>query len=463
MKKNLLTTKRIRPAIGVNDISPFIPEWWANETLAILYEEMIAAKLVNRNFEKYFNKFGDVVNIGRPREFEGIRKVKGEAVTTQDAIVDNIQITLDQWCHVSFIIDDADNTMSMKMLSDQFARPAGQALARMIDRVVLGQYPRFLDNAVGKLNGITEDNIKGYLVDLSTEMDTNKAHDSERNLILSSRTKGDLLKPDWMTDVDRSGESGALRRATLGNIFGFRVHKDINMATVTTGNTTKVGAINLAAGYPVGTTTLVVDGFTGALTNFQWIELDGYPYQVLSHTETTSNTTGIVLTSGLVRATLDNAVVTGYTAGAINNASGYALGWTKPLAIDGFTVAPRVGQFVTFGSDTVNRYTIIKASTTAITLDRKLEVALVDDATVNIGPAGAYNLCIHPDAITLAIRPLAPVQPGTGAKSATINWNGLTIRVTISYDPSIQQHRWTLDFLAGIQVLDVNLGAVLLG
>jgi hypothetical protein len=105
-----------------NNIDPYIPEWWAQETLAILYENQFAANLVNRDFEKYFNKFGDVVNTRRPREFEGKRKAKGDAVTTQDAIADNVPVRLDQWCHVSFFIDDIEETMSMKKLSEDDAR-----------------------------------------------------------------------------------------------------------------------------------------------------------------------------------------------------------------------------------------------------------------------------------------------------------------------------------------------------
>src|SRR5712671_4012852 len=96
-----------------NQIDPYIPEWWANETLAILYEKLVGAGLVNRDFEKYFNKFGDTVNTRRPREFTGRRKVKGDPVVAQDAIADNVAVILDQWCYVSFLIDDIEATMSM--------------------------------------------------------------------------------------------------------------------------------------------------------------------------------------------------------------------------------------------------------------------------------------------------------------------------------------------------------------
>ena len=446
-----------------NNVDPYIPEWWANETLAILEENMVASALVNRDFEKYFNKFGDTVNTRRPREFTGKRKVKGDAVTVQDAVADNVQVVLDQWNHVSFTIDDIEDTMSMKKLSDEYARPAAMALARMVDQVVLGQYPQFLPNVAGNLNGITTSNVKDYVIDLRQVMDDTKCYQENRNLILTSKTEGDMLRPEWFTSADKRGDTEGLRNAELGHKLGFDFYKDLNMSNVSRGMTSRTFQVNNAAGYNVGDTAITVDTGTGEITVGSWVNIGGIPYQVTARTGT-APTTAITLGYGLRRAAADNDPIYVLTPGAVNLLAGYAAGWSKQIVVDGFSVAPRVGQFVTFGSATADRYTIIQVSgTTGITLDRALATAIVDDATVNIGPAGAYNLCIHPNAITLAIRGLAPVRNGAGALSTTVNYNGLSLRVTISYDATYQKHMWTFDFLSGIKVLDTNLGAVLCG
>lgn len=447
-----------------NQIDPMIPEWWAQETLAILYEEMFMGTMVNRDYESYFNKFGDTVNTRRPRELEAIRKAKGDAVTTQDIIADNVQIKLDQWVHTSIIIDDLDEVMSMKDLSRMYAQPAAKALARYVDRIVLGQYPRFLGNSAGYLNGITSSNAKDVLLDLRKVMNDNKAYESGRNVVLSNATETDLLRPEWFVSADKRGDTEGLRNAIIGHKFGFDFMRSNNMATVATGNTTRTFQINNASGYAKGTTALTVDTGSGEITVGTWVEIAGAPYRVTARTGT-APTTAITLASGLKAAVADNVAITVYTPGAVNNASGYAAGWTKEIVVDGFTVAPQVGQFVTFGS-VATPYTIIKVNgTTGITLDRALAAALTDNDAVNIGPAGSYNLTLNRDAITLAIRPLEPVRGGAGALSYTAQdpGNGLTVRVTISYDPVYQKHRWTWDFLAGIEVLDTNLGAVLLG
>lgn len=96
---------------------------------------------------------------------------------------------------------------------------------------------------------------------------------------------------------------------------------DLKKATivVTDGyaNTPKTGAINNVAGYPIGTTTILVDGFTGAVVTGGKFISGTNSCLIASHTETTSNTTQIVLAApGLTEAVLDGAVVT--TTGKYN-------------------------------------------------------------------------------------------------------------------------------------------------
>ncbi len=447
-----------------NQIDPFIPEWWANEILYNLNENLVAAAMVDRSFEAKFQQYGDIINIPTVGDFEAYRKSKNDEITIQDLNSGNQQVKLDQHVHVAFSIKDVERSMSMYQLQNVYARPATLALARALDRIVFGQYPKFLGNIAGKLGGLTKDNIKDAIIDLRQVMDENKVPESGRNLVLTPKTEGDALRPEWFTSADKVGDNGtALREASIGRKLGFDFWKSLNMANVLNYSSYRTFAINNAAGYPVGTTALTVDTGTGEITVGSWVDIDGVPYRVNARTGTAPTTAIVIDDPGLKRAVADNANVIVYTPGAINNASGYAAGYDKEIVVDGFSVAPKVGQFVTFGNDPTP-YTIIRVSgTTGITLDRGLEDTHADNVTVNVGPNGAYNFAFSRNAMTLAVRPLAPVIDGTGARSATVNAYGLTIRVVIGYDIYKQQHVWNFDFLAGINVIDPDLGAVLLG
>ncbi|KKM98411.1 hypothetical protein LCGC14_1158160, partial [marine sediment metagenome] len=63
----------------------------------------------------------------------------------------------------------------------------------------------------------------------------------------------------------------------------------------------------------------------------------------------------------------------------------------------------------------------------------------------------------------LVTRPLAAPAAGTGALSFVANFNGLSMRIVITYDGTKQGHLVTCDLLCGVKVLDTRLGAVMLG
>jgi len=79
-----------------------------------------------------------------------------------------------------------------------------------------------------------------------------------------------------------------------------------------------IGAINNAAGYPSGSTSLTITGFVGALAIGDYVTIAGsldssgdlIKHRITSHTETTGNTTAIVITPALGGAVVQSAVIT---------------------------------------------------------------------------------------------------------------------------------------------------------
>src|SRR6266850_1355901 len=131
-------------AVHVNHTQAFVPQFWANESLAILEENMVIGNHVHRDFEPIIANFGDTVNTRRPGEFTAQRKTNADSVTVQDALATNVQVPLNQHVHVSFLIKDGEESKSMKSLVDEYMAPAMLAQARFIDQILLGQYAQFL-------------------------------------------------------------------------------------------------------------------------------------------------------------------------------------------------------------------------------------------------------------------------------------------------------------------------------
>lgn len=453
-----------------NSLDAFIPEFWANEALVVLEENLVAANLVYRDFENQLARFGDTVNCQRPNRFEPVRKTNADNVTIQDATAENVPVVLNQHIHTSFLIKDGEESKSKMDLINTYIAPAVKGMARFIDRLVLGQYGQFIRNQVGYALGGTTSNSKSILVSARTKAENLLWPEGEmRPMILNPDSEGLLLNTDLFVSAEQVGDNGtALRNASLGKKFGFSMLKSQQMGNIPTGNTSKAGAVNNASGYAAGTTSsMTVDGFTGAVATGAWVNFGGFVTRITAHTETLGNTTAITLLDALPYDIADNAVIREYTPGAVNNASGYAAGYAKAIVVDGFTVAPKVGQMVTFTSSpsiTDAVYTIVgtDVSTTSITLDRPLEAAIADNAPVNIGPAGDYSFSFLRDAMALVVRPLAAPKEGTGARAAVVNYNGLAMRAVITYDGNKQGHLVTLDVLLGIKVLNDDMGLVML-
>jgi hypothetical protein len=448
-----------------NDLDAFIPEFWAQETLAILQENMVIANLVHRDFEPIVADMGDIVNTRQPSEFTAVRKDQEDDVTVQDANATNVQVRLNQWLHTTFQIKDGDLSKSMADLVQIYIAPAGLSLGQFVDKALLNQYIGFIGNTAGALGGLTSANARDYVLGAREKLNENKAYEAGRNLILGTNAETSILKDEHFTSAEKRGDGGsALATAHLGHIFGFDTYMCQNMANIATPAAAafKNGAINLSAGYPKGATSLVVDTFSGQVVAGNWITINGLPYQVVSETATLSNSTGLVITPGLRAPVANDDVIKSYIATTVNFGAGYAAGYAKFITLTSVTNLA-VGQSISFGLVAGTRtYTIMQITGSTVLLDRPLDEALTDTTAVNPGPTGGFNLAFHRDAMALVSRPLAVPASGVGARAAVVNGYGLSMRATLSYDARKQAHLVTLDMLFGVKILKTALAAVML-
>jgi hypothetical protein len=451
--------------IFANDVDAWTPEYWANESIAILEENMVIGNMVHRDFENIIAESGDIVNTRKPGEFTVKRKDVNDQITVQNATATNIQVPLNQHLHVSFIIKDKEQSLSFRDLVNEYLKPALLAVARGIDKILLYQAPRYVRTdrfTAGSLGG--SESI-ATILDTGKNLNDDKCPPENRNMIITTKGHNTLMKISDFLNADKVGDQGtALREASIGRKLGFNFFMCQNTCYPQGTVDTLLGAINLAAGYVAGDTVLTVDSFTGAVVTGANITIEGdmIPHRITAHTETLGNTTSITITPGLKTAVANNAVVTQYTPGAVNLVAGYAAGYAKYIEVDGLTNGPVEGQWVSF-TPTGARYVIIEKSGTTILLDRPLEAAIVNNDVAYYGPLGAFNFAFCRNALALVTRPLALPRSGAGAQSAVANYRGLSVRVVISYDPYEQGTLVTVDLLCGVAILEQALAEVMFG
>jgi len=441
-----------------------VPEIWAAESMSILTEKMLMANLVHRDFKNEVAKFGQIVHTRRPGEFVGRRKHGNEPVTVQTASATDIPVTLDQWVHVSFFLNDGEESLAFKDLAEFYLEPALIAQARVLDQSLAGQAVRFLNNSVSGLGGIDSTNIQTRIVDTRALMDSNKAYEDGRRLIFAPGTEAEGLKTDLFVSTERAGTSAALREANLGNLFGFDVYKSLNVPNSVNGTTGTAGTVSAAA---VGSESIVSNV---AVTCGQYFTCVGdmSPLRAETVDDVTAAWT-IATTRPTIGTIAEGAVITPYATGTVDGT--FANGNVGMVRVDG-TGVPQVGRVVSF-NDTEGgvirepEYVIINVDMVSagvwdLTLDRPLETALANDDVVNYGPNGDLNFAFHKNALALVNRPLALPMSGL-VRAAVVEFEGTAIRVVITYDGTNQGHLVTIDSLFGVAVLNEDLGAVMLG
>lgn len=443
-----------------NDVDALVPEIWSREGVALLVENMQIAKTVNRDFERDFKRFGDTVNTRQPANFTGRRKNRGGNVEAEDAVTTNIPVVLNQHIYQSFLMDDNDLTLAMTDLIAYFLKPAAISLARMVDQICLAQVYQFIRNQVGTLGGLSNTNGNALLAATRGAMNGQLVpDDGQRWLALGHSADALLMQNTLFTQADQRGDVAGLIYGYLGTKQGLNCYMSQNTPSLLAGSV-GAGEIDYGSGYGVGTTVMAVDGFSsGEIVPGDWVSINGHIYQVTATDNATA--TQITVSPGLKAAVADNDDIIVYGRAAVNFGDGYTAGHSTAIVVGSATQTIQPGQVLTFGT-TTTKYTVIQTNgTTSILLDRPLEADQANAAVIHLGPVGGgINFAYHRNCMTLALRPLA--IPRAGAQAFVTDWEGIPLRTVITYDGQAQKHRVTLDFLAGVKVLDTALGCAVL-
>ena len=143
----------------------------------------------------------------------------------------------------------------------------------------------------------------------------NGAPNGGRSLVVGYSAATNLLnQSSYRADTERT-DDGTLRSGMLSDLFGFRVRETgANIAHSKTGG---AKAVNLAAGYSVGDTSITMDGSGATPVAGDVVTIGSYNYVVAAGT---TATTLVINAPGLRAAAADNATIT--TVG--NHSKNYA-------------------------------------------------------------------------------------------------------------------------------------------
>lgn len=293
------------------------------EALMLVQSEMVASRLMDRNYEGDFTraKVGETIRIRR-RQNGTVNEWSPGALTVNDMVESSISITLEKHFDASVLISSRERQFTIKEFSSQILAPNMLELAESVDAYALTKLrdlPTPARQAVGAAptaagalpNSIADmAAVRRTLNDLKVPM-------QGRTQIVSPEYEEILLGVPEFVKVNESGSSTALRRAELGSLMGFQSFLDQNVdSSEHTAGTETTGGVVAGGGNPIaaGATSLPYDGAAvaaGTFTAGDLINIAGYGYAVVNALVTSSTNAGtLVLREPLRTAVPDDTVFT---------------------------------------------------------------------------------------------------------------------------------------------------------
>jgi N4-gp56 family major capsid protein len=118
-------------AVDNTSAATFIPEIWSDEVIAAYQSNLVLANLVKKM--SMTGKKGDTIHVPKPTRGSANAKAENTAVTIQNAVEGEIQISINKHFEYSRLIEDITQAQALASLRQFYTGDAGYALAKQVD------------------------------------------------------------------------------------------------------------------------------------------------------------------------------------------------------------------------------------------------------------------------------------------------------------------------------------------
>ena len=239
-------------AVDNTSAAKFIPEIWSDEVIAAYEKNLVLAPLVKKLSMQ--GKKGDTIHIPKPTRGTAAAKVENQAVTIQNAVEDEVIVTIDQHFEYSRLIEDITETQALASLRQFYTGDAGYALAKNVDDALfqLGKSFGDGDGSSWANSGVWYNDAStgttAYAVDTVTTADVftddfmrdmiQKMDDADvpmdnRFLVVPPSLRNAILGITRYTSSDFVN-GRAVNNGQIGNIYGVDVYVSSNVPVIET-------------------------------------------------------------------------------------------------------------------------------------------------------------------------------------------------------------------------------------
>lgn len=124
-----------------NDVSAFVPEWWATPVLEKFRRTNLAMALIaNTNYQGVVARAGDTVHVQTVGNINVLGYDRGLAITYQDMTPTDEQLTVDQKDYAAIQLDDIDAAQQNQDSLSLYTNEMGVAMAEKLDTFAFSFY-----------------------------------------------------------------------------------------------------------------------------------------------------------------------------------------------------------------------------------------------------------------------------------------------------------------------------------
>ena len=243
-------------AVDNTSAATFIPEIWSDEVVAAYQKNLVLANLVSKL--SMTGKKGDTLHIPKPTRGDAHAKAEGTAVTIQNAVEGEVEVTINKHFEYSRLIEDITEAQALSSLRQFYTGDAGYALATQVDTDLFQLGKKFgddngqgsdwihsnsyfvsaadtitalaADTGAGALNAFDD----GAFRALIQKMDEADVPMDGRCLVVPPSARNSILGIDRYTSSDFVS-SQSVQNGLIGNLYGIDVYVSNNCPTTVNG------------------------------------------------------------------------------------------------------------------------------------------------------------------------------------------------------------------------------------
>ena len=216
-------------------ITSFIPELWSARLLSALEKNLVAAKLVNRDYEGEIRNAGDTVHINTIGEITVSSYTANSDINNPQVLTtDDQTLEIDQQKYFNFQIDDVDAAQAAGTVMDKAMQRAAYKLAEAADAYLLGVIADAADsdNTIGTTAApieLSSSNIYENLLKLRVMLDKANVPTVGRSVVVPPEVYALLLNDtNHFAVVQPATGEDAIVNGFVGRAAGFDVYMSNN-------------------------------------------------------------------------------------------------------------------------------------------------------------------------------------------------------------------------------------------